>query len=358
MRTFVLLVGIVTSTVVASLLPSKALAATTVGGPGGTNITTSPVSSDLRVTPGQSVSTTISVQNNASSPVTVQLQLQTFKPFGTNGQGRIVAPTPHSAYISWVHFSQSSFVAQPGVWHQVQMTIDTPPTAALDYYYAVLVKPVIPTISALNTTSTIKGYNAVLILLDAVSPNAKPSITVTSFSANHGISEYLPVSFSINAKNTGNIFLPPTGDIYISKSKNFSSTINVLPVNTAQGNVIPGSSRIFKEQWTNGFPLFVPKTVDGVPVVDKHGKPIETLTWNFSQTNKFRFGEYYAKMVLVYSNGVRDVPISAEVSFWVIPWKIITAVAVVVVLSSVGLYVSGHKLADRTFKLSKKVRKQ
>jgi hypothetical protein len=238
------------------------------------------------------------------------------------------------------------------------MTIDPPSTAALDYYYAVLVKPEISATSTLHITSTFKGNNAILMLLDVASPNAKPSITVNSFSANHGVYEYLPASFSVTAKNTGNVYLPPTGDVYVSKSPNFSNIINIIPINSAQGNVVPGSIRVFKEQWTNGFPLFVQKTVDGQPLADKNGKPIEDLTWNFSQTNKFRFGKYYAKMVFVYNNGQRDVPISAVVSFWVIPWKIISVIAAVIILSTVGLYVSGHKLANRTLRLSKKVHKK
>jgi hypothetical protein len=358
MRTFGLLVGVVVSSIIFSLAPTTALAATAASAPSGTSITTSPVSSDLRVTPGQSVSTTVSVQNNAAKPVTIDLQLQTFKPHGNNGQAQVYQPPAHSAYMSWVHFSESTFVAQPGIWNQIQMTIKTPPTAALDYYYAVLIKPQVSNVSPLHVTSTIKGYNAVLVLLDAASPNAKPALTVSSFSANHGIYEYLPATFSVDTKNTGNVYIPPAGDIYISKSSSFNNVINIVPINASQGNVIPGYSRNFIEQWTNGFPLFVAKTVDGQPVTDKRGNVIETLTWNFAQTNKFRFGKYYAKMVLVYNNGARDVPISAVVSFWVIPWKIISAIAIVVVLSSVGLYVSGHKLANRTFRLSKKVRKQ
>jgi hypothetical protein len=63
-------------------------------------------------------------------------------------------------------------------------------------------------------------------------------------------------------------------------------------------------------------------------------------------------------MVLVYNNGITDIPITAVVSFWVIPWKIISIIVAIIALTSVGLYVSGHKLADRTFRLSKKVRKQ
>ena len=353
MRKRLALLGVAAGIVAGLFAPISAFAA---GAPTGTNITTSPVSSVLHVTPGKTVTTTLSVQNNMSKPIDIELQLQTFKPYGKNGRARIEPPKPGSDFVNWVHFSQTSFTAQPGVWQKLQMTISPPTTAALDYYYAVLVKPAVTT--ATGKTNTLKGYNAILILLSVDSPNAKPQITVTKFSSLHGLYEYLPASFDITAENTGNVFLAPSGDIYISKHSDFSHTIDTIPVNTAQGNVIPDSSRIFSAQWVNGFPLFAPKTVGGQPITDKSGTTIQHLQWDFTQANKFRFGKYYAKMVFVYNNGQRDVPISAVVSFWVIPWKLGIIVLLVVGLCMFGLYSGGRKLASKTVGLSKKARKQ
>jgi len=352
MRKRIALWGVAAGTVIGLFMPTAALAA---AGPNGTNITTSPVSSVLHVAPGKSITTTLSVQNNAAKPIDIELQLQTFKPYGKNGRAQVVPPKPGSDFVNWVRFSQTSFTAQPGEWQKIQMTISPPPTAALDYYYAVLVKPAVTTAS--GKTNTLKGYNAILILLNVDSPNAKPQITVTNFSSLHGLYEYLPATFNITAKNTGNIFLAPSGDVYISKSSDFSHTIDTIPVNTAQGNVIPGSSRIFPAQWNNGFPLFAPKTVGGQPITDKTGTTIQHLSWDFTQANKFRFGKYYAKMVFVYNNGQRDVPISAVVSFWVIPWKLGLLVLLFVGLCMFGLYSGGRKLAAKTAGLSKKAKK-
>src|SRR6185312_2598602 len=128
-----------------------------------TNITTSPVSSVLHTAPGTSITTTISVQNNALKPIDVQLQLQTFKPYGTSGRAQIIPPKSNANYIKWVHFSQDRFTAQPGVWQKVQMTVSPPANASLEYYYAVLVKPAAASASQRNTTA-LKGYNAILVL--------------------------------------------------------------------------------------------------------------------------------------------------------------------------------------------------
>jgi len=83
-------------------------------------------------------------------------------------------------------------------------------------------------------------------------------------------------------------------------------------------------------------PSFEAKTVDGQALTVKNGQPVEQLRWNFSEPiSKFRFGKYYAHLVLVYNNGNHDVPINAYLTFWVIPWKLIliilAAIAAVIV---------------------------
>jgi hypothetical protein len=334
------------------LLPTSAFAASQ-----GSNITTSPVSVDLTARPGSSVTTTLQVENNASTPVPMNIQLETFKAYGTNGQAQILKPTAGDTYINWVHFSKTSFVATPGVWVPVQMTITLPNTAALGYYYAVMFRPGVSAIPGANT-NVVKASNAILVLLDAQSGNAQPHIAVTSFTADKKLYEYLPATFSVDVRNTGNIYLPPSGDIYISKSSAFNKVIATIGVNSTLGNVLPGSSRDFVQQWSNGFPLFVPKTIDGQRVTNKQGKLLEQLRWNFSQAQTFRFGKYYARLALVYNNGKRDVPIQATLSFWVIPWKLLLIVLVVVAVLGVGLYSTGRKIVKRTHGLVTKAHKR
>jgi len=355
MRVFgVVLGGVATLFSVLFFVPSQALAASASG----SSITTSPISRVLQASPGQSVSTTLSIMNNGLVPRIIQLQLETFKPYGTNGRAQITQPPANSPYISWAHFSENSFVLSPGIWQQVKLTITVPKSAALDYYYAVVVKPQVITSNPSGTnTNTLKGYNAILVLLDVLSPNAKAALTVKNFSASHGLYEYLPASFSVKTYNTGNVFMAPQGEIYISKSSRFANIIATIPFNASNGNVLPETTRIYNAQWTDGFPVFTPKTVDGQPVLDGAGQPVEHLVWNFADANKFRFGEYYAKLVLVYNNGTRDVPVIAVVSFWVIPYKLGSIVLIFVLLCLGGVYLLGRKVIDRTAKLSKKARK-
>jgi hypothetical protein len=323
---------------------------------GGVNLTTSPVATSIAAEPGSSATTTLQVQNNEPTAQTINVELETFKAYGTSGAAQMMPFPKGDESASWVHFSEDTFVAQPGAWNSIVMTVNLPKGAGLGYYYAVVFKPQLATTDQQVVGSSIRGGNAVLVLVNAISANEQPQIAVSNFSADKKLYEYLPATFSVTIKNTGNIFLAPTGDIYISKSSSFTNSIDTIPVNESEGNVLAGTSRVFTQQWNNGFPLFVPKTVDGEKITNKKGQLEQTLQWNFANANKFRFGKYYARLVMVYSNGSRDIPIEATISFWVIPWKILSVVLLIVIILCIGLFGIGRKFASRTARLSKKVK--
>jgi hypothetical protein len=306
---------------------------------GSSSITTSPVSADLNIQPGQSESTNLQVMNNGSKPLPISIELKLFTAHGSTGQAAIVNPNPNDPELSWVHFSQSTFTAQPGVWTSVKMTVSLPLSANLGYYYAVLFKPNLPTTSS-SKTATVTLSNAILVLVDTGTSNELRQATVSAFSASKKVYEYLPASFAVTVHNSGNIFIAPEGSIYISKSASTidPSTINSLNLNQGGGHVLPGSNRVFTATWSNGFPDFVPEKIAGQPVLKKNGQPIERLHWDLSNIDQFRFGRYYAHLALVYSNGQRDIPIYGTVSFWVIPWKLLL-IGLLVILIPIALFI-------------------
>jgi hypothetical protein len=230
------------------------------------------------------------------------------------------------------------------------MTIDIPKTASLGYNYGVAFEPVI---TSANKGVSLNGSNVILILLDTASGNEVHSIQVTSFTASKKLYEYLPVTFYVNIHNNGNVFLSAGGDIFVSKTANFlpGSIIGTIAVNTAQGNILPDTNRVFQEQWTNGFPVFQPKQIDGHEI-SKNNKIVYQLNWNFSQVDKLRFGKYYAKLIMSYSNGERQVPVTAVLSFWVMPWKLML-IALFLLLLIIGMVIVVFLLIHRVRRLQR-----
>jgi predicted lactoylglutathione lyase len=325
-------VGLLAGIIILAHAYGRVSAATTIG----PSLTTSPVSANLSAVPGSSVSTDLQVQNNGPKAVNILVKLRKFKAEGDTGQPQILPATDQDESTTWVHFSRTDFVAEPGAWNTVKMTIDLPQSAAYGYYYAVLFSPNQQPDNA-TTTYSIKGANAVLVLLDAHTAGEKKELNVASYSASKKVFQYLPVDFSMSIKNIGNIYTAPGGEIFISRTKN-GSPLATLQINAGQGNILPGTNRSFNLSWDDGFPSYQIKRVNGQVVSDKNGKPVRQLKWDFSKITKLRIGKYYARLVLVYNNGVQDVPISGSVSFWVIPWLFIIILFVVLAIVGVGIW--------------------
>jgi hypothetical protein len=278
----------------------------------------------------------LQVQNNSQNAVTIAVRLKEFKASGENGQAQIFDPLPGDPSPSWVHFSEDTFTAIPGVWHKVKMTITLPPTAAFGYYYAVVFSPVSSGTNVAGS-STYKGANAILVLLNAKAPGEKNEVQIASFSADQHAYQYLPATFSVKVSNTGDVYAAPRGSIYISRSLT-GDVIDTIDVNKGLGNVLPGTSRVFSAAWDDGFPVYRTKRLNGQIVSDSNGKPVKELYWDLTHLDRMRFGRYYARLVLVYNDGTRDIPLYATVAFWVIPWVPLLVVVVLVLLILLGLW--------------------
>jgi hypothetical protein len=112
----------------------------------------------------------------------------------------------------------------------------------------------------------------------------------------------------------------------------------VLPLNPNGSFLLPGTSRELSSAWTEGFPSYQDvKTAYNAPSTRK-------LVWDWSKGQDFRFGKYVAKVVAVYNDGQRDVPIVTEVSFWVIPWKLLLLAGAILALLLVGVWVIVRRL--------------
>src|SRR5258708_26245665 len=120
-----------------SRLSAPALAAPAAAA-GAFNLTTSPLPVVLTTTPGKPISTSLRVENSGTPPIRLKVDLLKFKANGTTGRPELLKRQPGDAFFDWVTFSRSSFVAEPGVWNDIAVTVKPPVNAAFGYYYAVV----------------------------------------------------------------------------------------------------------------------------------------------------------------------------------------------------------------------------
>jgi hypothetical protein len=213
------------------------------------------------------------------------------------------------------------------------MTIRPPKDAAFGYYYAVIFSHEGgQKISTGKVSSSVKGAIASLVLLDVDAPGAKRTLSVTKFTSTQKVYEYLPATFTVTVRNAGNVHAIPAGNIFIGRDK--KGTMAALELNNAHGNVLPNTDRQFEVQWTDGFPSYKPVKVNGQVQSNSDGKPRQHLDWGGGKLdlNKFRIGRYHAHLVMTYNDGTRDVPVEGDLTFWVIPWKMILLLILLIVL--------------------------
>ena len=314
----------------------------------GLRLGTSPLPINLVTEPGTTVTTELKVKNGGSAKETLKIELMKFRAYEESGKPQLMDPEPTDDFLKWVTFSERTFSLEPNEWKTVTATFTVPKTASFGYYYAFVFSRD-QNIENLDTRQTaIVGGTAVLVLLEVRVPNAVRSVEVAEFSVDKKFYEFLPTTFTVKLKNIGNVHIAPRGNIFVDQGN--THDIAILEVNPEKGNILPNSQRNFEAKWQDGFPLYGEKKADGKVVLDQNNVPVMELTWDWKDASKLRFGKYEAKLLLIYDDGTRDIPIEGEVSFWVVPWRVIIAGLVILFFFFIGFRSTVLTLWRRLFK--------
>lgn len=296
--------------------PAKA-----AGPEGDLRLTTSSLPINLKVLPGSSIAAQIKVKNDGVGTENIKVSLMKFKADGETGTPMLAAREQGDDFFDWVSFSENSFPLPLNEWKTITATFNVPKIASFGYYYAIVFSRAEESVPKGERQTVITGGTATLVLLEAIVPDAKREVVVTSFTADKRIYEFLPAIFTVKLRNTGNVHIAPRGNIFINSGD--KKDLAILEINPNKGNILPDSPREFSEKWNDGFPHYGNVQEDDRMSLDEKGNPIQELKWNFGEMPKLRWGKHTAKLLLYYDDGTRDVPIESEISFWVIPWRLI-----------------------------------
>ena len=301
----------------------------------GLNLVVSPLPINLITEPGATVSAQLKIKNGADHQENLKVGLMKFSAYGDEGKPRLMDREKGDSYFDWVSFSEEEFALQPNEWKTIKVNINVPETAAFGYYYAVTFSRKEDITSGERATKVV-GATASLILLEVKVPNALRKIEVAEFSTPKKVYEFLPVQFTVKLKNDGNVHVMPRGNIFIDEGEG-EKDVAILDINDQKGNILPDSTRIFESDWNDGFPVYVSKTKGNEVITDRKGREVKELKWDFSQVPKLRIGKYTANMLLVYDDGEKDVPIEGTISFWVVPWRLLGGLTLILGLIAMGL---------------------
>ena len=326
-------------TALVPLLPAKVLAADASTGNFSLQVSPSPIVQTVK--PGQKTTIAVKVRNTGTATEELKMGLRGFTVDSETGEVQLKEETPKEV-DEWVTFEQSQFTVASGASTDQNVTFDVPADAGFSYSFALLVSRANPVKGSAGKTA-IEGSVAIFTLLTVDRPGAVKKIEVVKISSNKKVYEFLPSEFSLQLKNSGNVIIAPAGNVFIQRGATSSSPLAVLPVNSTGAYILPGVSRTVTTKWTDGFPVY--KT-------DAQGT--SRLTWDWGTLQKLRIGKYTARVVVIYNDGSRDIPIEASVSFWVMPWRLLFGVLVVLILVVVGVVTSVRKTAKLAHTKGKK----
>lgn len=300
------------------------------------------------VKPGEKKQLELRLHNNNTVAEQLKLELRSFDVDPNDGAVSLRTDKPGDV-VGWVTFEQPTFTIKSGEWVTQKINVNTPQSAGFTYYFAIVVSRQNPKPPA-NSRAAIEGSVAVFTLLNVDKPGATSKIDVVDLTTERRVYEYLPAKLTLKLKNSGNTLARPGGNTFIQRTSNDAEPEGVIPINPNGSYLLPGVTRTFPIEWNDGFPKYV-ITQEAANV-----QPKQHLEWNWGKS-KVRIGRYVARVVTVYNDGQRDIPVQAEIGFWVIPWKIILGFVLALTVLLVGIIAIaryGFKITRRGHGITKR----
>ena len=212
-----------------------------------------PAIHDLSLSPGAATTTSVTVNNNESKPITFFLTVQKFIA-GGNGQPKFLDPKEAEGFPSWIRVSDPEFTLAPNQKKTVDVAINIPSDAPAGGNYAavfVTEKPV--QASAVGIARRIAS-----LFMVAVNKDQAPSrIEVVSALIQYEFKNqwYLPTNtgqVSAEVKNAGASHGAATVEAHIVSWGWTGKTTRTF--NTT-GRLLPNESRKFQFSWPDTSPI-------------------------------------------------------------------------------------------------------
>ncbi len=264
-------------------------------------LSVSPLTFELSANPGSTLTNKIKVSNPSSSPIKIRMSVEDFKPAGETGSVIITEDENYTYSLSkWVSVDPIEFTLPPMGQEVVSFTISVPLQAEPGGHYGSILAEVLP--GEVEGGSAIAQKVGALILL-SVAGEVSKQLLVKEFSAPSFVEEG-PVVFLLRFENLGTVHVRPKGFISITNMLGKKEADIAFP----QKNVLPNSIRKLEVNWDPDFAI----------------------------------GKYTATLVANY--GSDNLPLSAVVTFWVVPWRTILTTFIITFIVITILYLTRKRI--------------
>lgn len=296
-------VAAASSSALAATPPAKQPAAPQPNPNAGQALEIAPPVLSLTADPGQVIKTQISLRDISSGNLLVKGQVNDFVAAGEDGTPKILLDSNDADPYSikgWVG-PLPAMVMLPKQIKSLPVTITVPANASPGGHYGVIRFTATP--PDLQGTGVSLSASLGSLVLIKVNGDIKENLSVVELSASHNgktgkLFESTPLTFVERLKNTGNTHEQPVGQVTITDM--FGKKVAAVNVNLPPRNILPSSIRKFEQ-------------------------PLDSSVIG----NKKLFGRYHAEMSVTY--GAKKQVTTASMTFWVIPYRMVAIVIVVLV---------------------------
>lgn len=280
-------------------------------------LTLIPPSFETSVDPGVTTETTVKLYNETQDALNLYPEVVSFTAEGETGNPTFDFEAPLEGVASWFTLPEGPITLEAGERKVVPITITPPEDAEPGGHYAtVFFGTSAPNIDDPGSLALSTKLGSLFLLRVFGDIEEAGQISQFGLEGNKNTLSRLPATLFTRFQNKGNIHLRPTGTITITNM--LGGDTATLEFNPKKGATLPDTIRRYETVWEKG------------QVKEVTGNFWSKFWTEFSnEKNNFALGRYKANIALVAGNLVQD---SAVVSFWVMPWRVLTVALIILAL--------------------------
>ena len=226
---------------------------------------------------------------------------------------------------SWVTVSKEEIDLVPNRNEKIFYSIDVPMDATKGEYYVIIAFLSEGEFEGIGATAAFTTLGSTTPILIKIGDEFVERAELLSFESDKNFYEFPNIKFETRINNVGDTHITPMGDIVLTNI--FNQEVGVIPFNPARQSILRENAGIYETDWDYGSFL--------------------------TDDRKLILGPIDANLVLTYRSFQPGFDLlTAETSFWVLPWKYIV-LAILVIITTITIIVRSKKKKKETQYLPK-----
>ncbi len=278
-------------------------------------ITVSPVKSELKANPGETLEETIQLYNNQKESRIFYIDFQSFESRDETGNPMLLKSKV--GLPSWMSSEDNVIALGANERKNVKIKVAVPPDAEPGGYFAATIFTNEPpkTTDEEGTVGLSSQVGSLLLLNVSGDLSEKGNILEFNTKTKKRLFKNLPIDFYYRFQNNGATWSKPVGDITIENI--WGGTSKIIPANPEGGNVLPSSIRKMEASWITKKGQTEDPKAERLVLPEKFWDKVKFEAKN-SPTGRFN-----ARLTLNFGAG-NQLRESKEIVLWILPWELLS----------------------------------